>query len=92
MQFLRKYLQELSLVQKSKMDVLHYKTILYTIRKGPYMEGFLYAAEISPFKEMRTCYQYLKQEGILKGNLDKIHFLWSWLRAYKVRKNRKGSL
>lgn len=84
--FLDNYLPRLRENLKTKMDGEQYKAIEDAIYNGLYIKSIFVGAELSPFKEMLTYFKYLSQKRYFKGRLDKIHFFWSWIRAYKTRK------
>ena len=64
-----------------------YGSIENSIRSGFYVQNLFWGAEFASYKEMMTYYRFLSEKGLFKGRLDKIHYLWTWLRAYKSRKS-----
>ena len=58
----------------------------HDLRDGFYIKSLFYGAQLSSYRDMMTYYRYLDGHGHFQGRLDKIHFIWSWIRAYKTRK------
>jgi len=86
MKFLENYLAQVKTRLRTKMDNEQYQVIEHDLCDSFYIKSLFYGAQLSPFKEMITYYKYLSSRGQFQGRLDKIHFLWSWIKAYKMRK------
>ena len=84
--FLEDYLIKVKERLHNKMERLQYKGIENSFLFSYYIDSLFIGAELSPFREMQTYFKYLSRKGLFKGKLDKIHFFWSWIRAYKTRK------
>ena len=84
--FLEDYLLKVKQSINSKLEENMYRSIEESIRSGFYVQNLFGAAEFTPYKEMMTYYHFLSEKGLFSGKLDKIHFFWTWLRAYKKRK------
>lgn len=85
--FLEVFLPKVKQSIKSKLEKNMYGSIENSIRSGFYVQNLFWGAEFASYKEMMTYYRFLSEKGLFKGRLDKIHYLWTWLRAYKSRKS-----
>ncbi len=86
MRFLDSYFPKLRKNLLTKWEQAMYNAVEKSLYSGFYVESLFCGAEFSPFKDMITYYHYLSEKGLFSGKLDKIHFFWTWLRAYKKRK------
>lgn len=84
--FLEDYLSTLKEKIMTKQEKEQYRLIQKAVCEGFYIRSIFYGAQLSPFKDMINYYKYLSRRGYFQGRLDKIHFLWSWIKAYKTRK------
>lgn len=82
LQFIDNYLVNIRKNIQTKFEHEQYKSIVKSINSGFYIKSLFYGAELSPLKEMMIYYRYLSSKGLFKGKLDKLHFFWSWIRAY----------
>ena len=85
-QFLESFLCQVMSKAQTKMEKAQCKKILEDLREGIYIQSLFYGAQLSSYRDMMTYYRYLDSHGHFQGRLDKIHFIWSWIRAYKTRK------
>ena len=86
--FLEKYVCELSSKVKTKLEIGQLDRIKNLLYKGFYVKKLAENSEKCSYSEMRKYYRYLDHLGYFTGKLDKIHFFWSWIRAYKTRRIR----
>lgn len=85
--FLDSYFPKLRKNLHTKREQIMYNAIEESVYSGFYVKNLFWGAEFAPFKEMMIYYRFLSEKGQFKGMLDKIHYLWTWLRAYKSRKS-----
>ncbi len=86
MRFLEDYLVQVKSRLNTKNEKENYRVIEHDLREGFYIESLFYGAQLSSYNDMKMYYHYLDSHGYFQGKLDKIHFFWSWFRAYKTRK------
>lgn len=84
--FLEDYLSTVEKRLTTKYETNRFEKIEQSLRNGFYISSLYTGSEVSSRKEMLTYYHYLSKKGLMTGKLDKLHFFWTWLRAYKVRK------
>ena len=86
MQFIESYLAQVKSSLHTKMENEQYRVIEHDLRDGFYIKSLFYGAQLSSYKDIMTYYRYLNSHGHFQGRLDKIHFFWSWIKAYNTRK------
>ena len=84
--FLEDYLATLKSRLVSKKDIEQYRLIEKSSKERFYIQSIIYGSQLAPFKEMMKYYRYLSERNLFTGKLDKIHFFWSWIKAYNTRK------
>lgn len=52
-----------------------------------WVKSIVSGAEFLRLKQWRECYKWLVKHNELNGMMSKAHFLWTWIRAYKMRKS-----
>lgn len=83
--FLFSYIEKLKTGNLTKYQ----KTLISKVSEhalcSNYVSSLVYGAELRAFKDMIPYYQLLDKIGFFNGKLDKLHFFWTWLKAYKTR-------
>ena len=86
MQNLEPYILGLSSkIKNSRREKELYEKIKDMMYKGFCVRKMAENCEKCAFGDMMRYYKYLKRIEYFTGKLDRIHFIWSWLRAYKTR-------
>lgn len=64
-----------------------YRLISYEeFYRREWVRSIVSGAEFLRFKQWQECYRWLVKHNELNGVMAKIHFLWTWIRAFKMRK------
>lgn len=71
-------------------------TVLSEKRREGFLKVFIdnaitelrFEANYAPFIEYKSIFRFISTRKRFEGTLDKIHFIWSWLKAWKTRLNR----
>lgn len=85
LQFYEDYLQRLKKSIQTKLEMARFQKLESYFYHGFHIKNLYEGAEYSSLKEMKAYYKYLSRREVLNGKLDKVHFLWTWIRAYKIR-------
>lgn len=87
MQNLEPYILSLSSkINDTRRERELYERIKYLMYKGFCVRKLAENCEKCAFGDMMRYYKYLKHIGYFTGKLDRMHFMWSWIRAYKTRR------
>lgn len=52
-----------------------------------WVNSIVSGAEFLRLKQWRECYEWLVKHNELNGMMSKVHFLWTWIKAFKMRKS-----
>ena len=84
-EFLQNFLKSKENVNLSKYEKNLLSGIWQNLKYSTYVSDLWVGAELRNYHEMLPYYHKLDELHCFNGKLEKIHFFWNWLRAYKTR-------
>lgn len=89
-------METIQFVELFSKQVVTDGTMLSEYRRKGFLKAFVeraitelrFEADYSSFRGFKDIFRFMRSSNNFDGTLDKIHFIWSWIKSWKTRKNR----